>query len=98
MYEGDLYRLTDLFRPGPYVAWAMVSPDRDRALASVVYTQNRAAQPVRALRLRGLDPEKCYRVNGGAERWGGAALMAGGFPLPPQSGDYDSLTLFLEAE
>ena len=97
-YEGGYYRLTDLFRPGPYVAWAMVSPDKTLALASVVYTQNRAAQPVRALCLRGLDPEKRYRVNGGAERWGGAALMAGGFPLPPQRGDYDCLTLFLEAE
>ena len=98
VYAGEYYRLTDFFRPGSYVSWAMVSPDKNRALVSVVYTQNRAAQPVRSLRLRGLAPEKIYRINCGAERWSGAALMAGGYPLPPQRADYDSLTLLLEAE
>ena len=96
VYQGDYYRLTDFFRPGPYVAWAMVSPDRSRALACLVYTQNRAAGPLRTLCLKGLDPEKRYRVDGGGI-WGGAALMAAGYPLPPQTGDYDSVTLYLEA-
>ena len=85
MYYGDYYRLTDCFRPGPYVAWAHVAADRRRALACLVYTANRAAQPLRTLRLRGLDEKKRYRVNGGAV-WGGDVLMAAGFSLPPRPG------------
>ncbi len=95
--EGDYYRLTDPFREGPYTAWAHVSPDRREALVELVTGSTHAALPFTNLRLRGLDPELRYRVNGG-ESWPGGVLMAAGYPIPLFSGDYQTLQLFLEAE
>ena len=92
--QGDYYRLTDPFQNGPYTAWEQVSPDRREALVSLVFTSLRAAQPFRTLRLKGLDPQQTYQVNGGGS-WPGDVLMAAGYPLPMLSGDYQSLQLYL---
>ena len=94
--QGDYYRLTDPFAEGPYTAWEHVSPDRREALVSLVFTSLRAAQPFRTLRLKGLDPQQTYQVNGGGS-WPGDVLMAAGYPLPMLSGDYQSLQLYLRA-
>ena len=95
---GDYYRLTDPFQNGPYTAWEHVAPDRREALVSVVFVTVHSAAPFRALRLKGLDPDAIYSVNGGGERYTGAALMTGGYPLPVPRGDYQSLQLWLRAE
>ena len=92
--QGDYYRLTDL--SGPFTAWEQVSPDRREALVSLVYGPNRAASPFRTLRLKGLDPEALYQVNGGETRRGDV-LMAAGWPLPMPTGDYQSLQFYLKA-
>ena len=94
--RGDYYRLTDPFEGGPYTAWEQVSQDRREALVSVVFGPTRAAPPFRTLRLKGLDPNALYRVNGG-ESLRGDALMHAGWPLPMPAGDYQSLQLCLEA-
>ena len=94
--QGDYYRLTDPFQNGPYTAWEQVSPDRREALVSLVFTSLRAAQPFRTLRLKGLDPQQTYQVNGGGS-WPGDVLMAAGYPLPMLNGDYQSLQLYLRA-
>ncbi len=95
---GDYYRLSDPFRDGPYTAWEQVSPDGREALATVVAGGTRAAPSFLTLRLKGLDPDAVYRVNGGEERYSGSALMEAGCPLPVMGGDYWSLQLYLEAE
>ncbi len=94
--RGDYYRLSDPFAD-PYAAWEQVSSDRREALVSLVYGPNHASAPFRALRLKGLDPDALYRVNGG-EPWRGDVLMAAGWPLPMPTGDYQSLQLYLNAE
>ena len=94
--RGDYYRLSDPFHD-PFTAWQQVSPDRREALVSLVFHANRAASPFRAVRLKGLDPQAQYRVNGG-EAWPGDVLMAAGFPLPMPTGDYQAMQLYLEAE
>ena len=96
--HGDYYRLTDPFRNGPYTAWEQVSPDGREALATLVAGCTRAAPPFLALRLKGLDPDAMYQVNGGEERWSGSALMEAGYPLPMLLGDYRSLQLYLKAD
>ncbi len=95
LHNGDYYRLTDPFRNGPYTAWEQVSPDRDTALVSVVFTACRANHPFYALRLKGLDPAARYRVDG-VETYTGGALMAAGLPLPMPWGDYGALLYCLE--
>ena len=94
--RGDYYRLADPFADGPYTAWEQVSPDRREALVSLVTGAVRAAPPFRALRLKGLDPELTYQVNGQGA-WPGGALMNAGYPLPVFMGDYQSLQLYLSA-
>jgi len=92
--RGDYYRLTGL--DGPFTAWEQVSPDRREALVSLVFGVNHASAPFRTLRLKGLDPEVPYRVNGG-ECLRGDVLMHAGWPLPQPCGDYQALQIYLEA-
>ena len=94
--RGDYYRLSDPFRDA-FTAWQQVSPDRREALVSLVAHANHASAPFRALRLKGLDPDAWYRVDGG-EVWPGDVLMSAGFPLPMPTGDYQSMQLYLKAE
>ena len=79
--RGDYYRISDPFRQEvPFCAWMHVSPDRDRALVGLVQTQ-RHANPARPLlRLKGLDPDRNYRING--QVYGGDELMYAGLALP----------------
>ncbi len=96
--EGDYYRLTDPFHNRDYTAWQHVSPDRREALVSLVTGSTWAAKPFLTLRLKGLDPNALYRVNGGERRYSGDQLMYAGYPIPPQRGDYQAVQLYLEAE
>ena len=96
--NGDAYRLTDAFRPGPFTAWQQVSADRRRSLVSLVTGGASSNPPFAVLRLKGLDPELNYRINSREERWPGDALMAAGWPVPYLPGDYQALQLWLEAE
>ena len=75
-----------------------MSEDRREALVSVVMGTVHAAPPFLALRLKGLDPQRSYRVNGSRERYPGDVLMNAGYPLPMPLGDYQSLQLYLEAK
>ena len=97
IHEGDYYRLSVPFQDPGYTAWAHVAPDRREALVSLVTGSTWAAQPFVTLRLKGLDPEARYRVNGGETLWRGDVLMYAGYPVPPMWGDYQSLQLHLEA-
>ena len=94
--RGDYYRLASPFDGGPYTAWEQVSADRREALVSLVYGPARAAQPFRALRLKGLNPETFYQVNGG-EILRGDVLMHAGWPLPLPNGDYQTVQLYVKA-
>ena len=94
--QGDYYRLTDPFANGPYTAWEQVSPDGREALVSLVFTAVHAAAPFFTLRLKGLNPQLTYQVNGG-DTYPGDVLMSAGYPLPVLTGDYQSLQLYLSA-
>ena len=94
--QGDYYRLTSPFGSGPYTAWEQVSPDGREALVSLVTTSLQAAPPFRVLRLKGLDPQLTYQMNGEGA-WPGDALMNAGYPLPLFHGDYQSMQLYLSA-
>ena len=90
----DLWRMA--FQNGPYTAWEHVSSDKREALASVVTGPARGASPFRTLRVKGLEPNLRYQVNGEG-RWPGDVLMEAGWPLPVFEGDYQSLQLYLSA-
>ncbi len=94
--QGDYYRLSDPFQNGPFTAWEQVSPDKREALVSVVSGQIQGGPPLWNLRLKGLDPDLRYQVNGGGSYPGGA-LMEAGWPLPLPWGDYQSWQFYLSA-
>lgn len=96
IFRGDYYRLSNPFQNGPYTAWEHVSADRREALVSVVSGQIQGGPPCRNLRLKGLDPDLSYQVNGQG-RYPGAALMEAGWPLPLPWGDYQSWQFTLTA-
>jgi alpha-galactosidase len=51
-----------------HVAWMSVAPDRSRAVLGVYATRNRPNPEARRIRLRGLDPDRDYRVTAWPER------------------------------
>ena len=59
---GDFYRLNETPNREDFAAWQFVSPERDRALVSLVTTHTRANAHGAHLRLRGLDPDAAYRL------------------------------------
>ncbi len=95
--RGDYYRLTSPFDGGPYTAWEQVSPDRTEALVSVVSGSVRAAQSFLTLPVKGLDPQRTYRVNDELIL-PGDVLMSAGIPLPQFPGDYCAYQYYLRAE
>ena len=91
--RGDYYRLSNPFRQEAFNAWMHVSPDKSRALVGVVMGVGHA-NPIRPLlRLKGLDPNADYKVNG--EVYGGDQLMYGGLALPILQ-EYQALQFDLE--
>ena len=97
IHQGDYYRLTDPFRNTAYAAWAHVSADKREALVSLVTGSTTAALPFIVLRLRGLDPDLRYRIDGGDRICGGAALMHAGISFPLIPGDYQARQVYLTA-
>jgi alpha-galactosidase len=96
LHQGDYYRLSDPFQNGPYTAWEQVSPDQRESLVSVVSGPIQGGPPCRSLRLKGLNPDFYYQVNGQG-RYPGSALMEVGWPLPLPWGDYQSWQFYLTA-
>ena len=86
---GDYYRLLSPFTPeeSRYCAWEVVSEDKSEALVCTVAYESKCTVPPELLKVRGLDADKLYRINGSEELYTGAALMNIGFWL-----DYDHLT------
>ena len=95
--EGTYYRLTELDGKDNTEAWMFVSEDRTEALVSIVCTHVRANGPCHRIRLKGLDPEKQYRLEGTGLVLTGSALTCGGYVLDPLTGDYPAVQLYFSA-
>jgi alpha-galactosidase len=88
---GDMYRLLDPFK-GNEGAWMYVSQDKTEAF--VVYARVLAVpnEPIKTLRLAGLDPDKNYKISEKTPIYGGDELMYAGISIPEMYGDYKSIT------
>ncbi|MBE6663802.1 MAG: alpha-galactosidase [Ruminococcaceae bacterium] len=86
---GDYYRLLSPYTPDEsrYCAWEVVKEDKSEALVCTVAYEAKCTVPPETLKVRGLDPDKFYRINGSSEAYLGGALMNGGFWL-----DYDHVS------
>lgn len=73
---GDFYRLRSPFE-GNFTAWMVVSPNQETALVGWYRLLSEANGPFRRVKLQGLDPERSYRVDGGAEHYGDELMNLG---------------------
>ena len=86
---GDYYRLLSPFTPeeSRYCAWETVKEDGTEALVCTVAYESKCTVAPELLKVKGLIPNKMYRINGSQETYLGAALMNVGFWL-----DYDHVS------
>lgn len=102
MRQGDLYRLCSPFA-GNVAAWMFVAPDRSRALLTVCRVLCHPGPAVTRLKLRGLAPERVYRVTPDASEENpsltaaGRALMHVGLPVRWPRGDFQAVQVWLES-
>ena len=89
--NGDYYRLTDDGSKSPYVAWEFAAADQSEALLNVVVLRAKANPILHTVQVKGLKPDAVYRVEGTEEKYLGAALMNGGYPVPVLWDDYHSI-------
>ncbi len=91
--KGTYYRLTSQGSHDFYEAWQFVAPDQGEALLNMVMTDVYANSELACVRLKGLDENSWYQVEGTDEKYTGAALMYGGYVFPATTGDYPAQQL-----
>ena len=94
--HGNYYRLTNAMRDTFFTAWQFASEDRSEALLNVVVLSPESTACPIHLRLRGLDPDALYTLEGIGTVFSGAALMYGGYTLPRMRRDYPSVQLHFQ--
>lgn len=106
--RGDYYRMASYHDNGSYDAYMTVSADRVEALVTYVQVFNRAGQRSRNILLKGLSPERYYRIYSYNVETGeeeifqdkalqGNTLMNAGIIIPNMQGDYRSMLLHVVA-
>lgn len=80
MRKGDLYRLNNVYEDPDHAAWAVVAKDKSEALVTYIQIHNHpdAYDGAYLLKVKGLDPDALYEVEGQNLTLSGAALMNGG--------------------
>ena len=98
-FFGDYYRLSDPFEPVNLVAWESVAADKSEALVTVVTVRLTMNGPQEYIKLKGLDPDRMYRMEyeGRELVLSGMALMQGGIPIPREVPDFTSFIYHLRA-
>lgn len=91
---GRYYRLTDPMKTKDYHCWQFTSEDRSEALLCVVALQIRPNGPGCWTKLRGLDPDGTYTING--KEYPGDVLMNAGIPLPKATEEYESFRIHIQ--
>lgn len=96
--RGDYYRLTSPYGKCRAAAWSFVSPDRMECLFCAVITQLQANPDGVIVKLKGLNPQGRYRLEGTEEIYSGSALMYGGVLLPIPREEYESYRYYFKEE
>lgn len=94
--EGDYYRLTSPYENKNFTAWQHVSKDRKKSLVSLVLTDRESNDAQYYLKLKGLEREAMYRIEGQKGRYSGALLMNAGIPVPFELNEYEGVQFLLK--
>lgn len=96
IHNGKYYRLSNPYRD-KYAAWEYVSQDKKKVLVQGMIFQTEPNMLRYPIHLRGLDPDKKYRLREDGIIYSGNALMNGGILMPKAWGDYVPVEMYLEA-
>lgn len=96
--EGDYYRIASAAESRDCDCWQVVSKDRKESVVTVIQVLCAPGGRSRILRLKGLDPEKRYRIEGEDLVIKGDSLMYAGLPVPAMKGDFVGRVMHLIAE
>ena len=96
IHNGKYYRLSNPMEENEAV-WAFAAQDGSELLVQGMQFHAGANVLRRCIRLRGLVPEKNYRLQGTEQIYTGAALMQGGILLPKAWGDYTPISMHFVA-
>ena len=93
--DGLYYRLTNPERGSFYDVWQFVAPDGSESLVNMVVNSPQPNSALICVRLKGLEPDGIYVIEGQERQYSGRALMYGGYTFPLVNGDYPSMQVHL---
>ena len=97
-HYGDLYRIVCPWDNSYYAAWELVSEDKTQAMFTLVNMRYYHCHS-RFIRMKGLDPDKYYKLEETSEVYSGALLMNAGLNLSRYpAGTGESYVLHFTAE
>lgn len=96
IHNGKYYRLSNPFED-KYAIWEYVSTDAKKVLVQGMIFRTEPNMLRYPIYLRGLDPEKKYRLREDGIIYSGNALMNGGILISKAWGDYVPVEMYLEA-
>ncbi|MBQ8150444.1 MAG: alpha-galactosidase [Clostridia bacterium] len=85
---GDYYRIASYQQNHMYDCWMVTAKDRSEALVTFVQVMSRANSHSRRILLKGLCPDKLYRIEGEERTYLGSTLMQAGLLIGNLWGDY----------
>ena len=93
--EGDYFRLASASENQMYDSWQVVSKDGTESLVTFIQVKGRTGQRSRRVFLRGLHPDKKYRIEGEDGVFGGDTLMDAGLQVAGMWGDFQGKLIHL---
>ncbi len=94
---GDYYRIASYRTNHFYDCFQVVSKEKDEALVTYIQVLNRPNCHSRRIYLKGLDPNKNYKIEGEDRIYGGDTLMFAGLNLTKIAGDFKGFLIHLTA-
>ena len=96
--QGDYYRIASYSQNHKYDCWEVVSEDKKEVLVTFVQVLNRANFKSRNIKLKGLNPETIYHLEGEDICYSGETLMYAGIQVPNLWGDFQAKLLHFVTE
>lgn len=93
--EGDYYRIASYAENHYFDCYGVVSKDKKEALYTFVQVLNRPNYHSRRIKLKGLEPEKTYRIEGEENTYTGELLMKAGINIQNLWGDFQGRLIHL---
>lgn len=93
--QGDYYRIASYSQNHKYDCWIVVAEDKSEALVTFVQVLNRPNFKSRKIKLKGLDCNKMYRIEGEECIYYGDTLMNAGILVENPWGDFKAKLIHL---